>query len=320
MTEIGWFLATEEHDATTVLRTARQVEEAGIQRVCVTDHFHPWNGHQDESLFVWSVLGAVAATTELQVTTAVTCPLIRIHPVIVAQAAATTATMMPGRFTLGVGTGEALNEEILGDPWPPAPRRIEMLGEAIDLMRELWQGGLVNWHGRHYTVTGARIFTLPDEPVPVAISAFGPRAMDLVASHGDGWITTSPDQEKLAEFRAHGKGPAIASVKLCWHEDVAEARRLAHELWPHLLLPGTAGQDLGRPDLFEAATSRIGRDAMAEVVPCGPDPEAHLAAIRPYVEAGFDELYLHQIGPDQDGFLNFYEKELRPRLTAVRAD
>lgn len=314
MTEIGWFLSSEEHDASSLVRTARQVEEAGFRRVWISDHYHPWNDRQGESPFVWSVLGGIAATTQLYATTAVTCPAVRIHPAVVAQAAATTATMMPGRFTLGVGTGEALNEQILGDPWPPAPQRIEMLAEAVDLMRQLWQGDLVNWDGEYYTVTGARLYSLPDDPVPVTISAFGPKAMDLVISHGDGWITTMADHEKLARFRAEGRGPASASVKVCWNEDERTARQLAHGLWPHTALPGTINQDLSRPDLFEAASAAVAEEDVAEIIPCGPDPEVHLAAIRPYLEAGFDELYLHQTGPDQEGFLRFYQKELAHRL------
>lgn len=314
MTEIGWFLASEEHDAPTLVRTARQVEDAGIGRVWLSDHYHPWNDRQGQSPFAWTVLGALAAATDLQVGTAVTCPLIRIHPAVVAQAAATTATLMPGRFTLGVGTGEALNEQILGDRWPPAGQRIEMLKEALDLMRKLWQGGMVNWQGQYYEVTGARLYSLPSEPVPVAISAFGPTAMELAMSHGDGWITAAPDREMLQDFRAKGHGPASAMVKVCWDPDEKRARKMATELWPHVVLPGTIGQDLSRPDLFEAASAPVKEDDVAEAIPCGPDPEVHLAAIRPYLEAGFDELYFHQIGPEQEGFLGFYERELAPRL------
>lgn len=314
MTEISYFLSGEEHDGNTLVGIAHRVEEAGIGRVWVSDHYHPWNDRQGNSPFVWSVLGAIAVTTNLDIGTAVTCPTLRIHPAVVAQAAATTARMAPGRFIFGVGSGEALNEQILGDPWPPAPVRLDMLAEAIELIRRLWEGDMVNWHGLHYTVTGARIYTRPDHPIPIAISAFGPKAMDLVISHGDGWITAGPDEQQLARFRAEGRGPACGGVKVCWHEDEATARTLARQLWPHTALKGQLSQDLPRPDLFEAASAPVTEDDVARLIPCGPDPEVHLAALQPYLDAGFDDVYIHQIGPDQAGFLSFYEKELAPRL------
>lgn len=314
MTDIGLFLSAEEHDGTTLVDTARQAEDVGLRRVWISDHYHPWIDRQGQSPFVWSVLGAIATTTELTATTAVTCPTFRIHPAVLAQAAATTAAMMPGRFTFGVGSGEALNEHILGQHWPPADVRLEMLAEAIELMRRLWRGDVVNWRGTHYTVEGARIYTLPDDPIPVTISAFGPKAMDLVISQGDGWITTQVDTELLTRFRTEGRGPAAASVKVCWNEDERAARRLAHELWPNSLLPGQLSQELAMPAYFEQAASVVTDDQAAEQFPCGPDPDVHVAAIQPYVDAGFDELYIHQLGPDQVGFLRFFDRELRARL------
>lgn len=314
MTEISYFLSSEEHAGSTLVGVARRVEEAGMRRVWVSDHYHPWNDRQGHSPFVWSVLGAIAATTELELVTTVTCPTFRLHPAVVAQAAATTAQLAPGRFIFGVGSGEALNEQILGDPWPPPSVRLDMLAEAIELMRRLWQGDVVNWDGEHYTVSGARLYTLPDEPIPVAISAFGPKAMDLVVSKGDGWITAGPDEQLLARFRAEGRGPACAGIKVCWHRDEATARNMARALWPHTVLGGRINQDLSRPDLFEAASAPVTEEQVAEGIPCGPDPEVHLAAMQPYLDAGFDELFIHQIGPEQDDFLSFYEKELAPRL------
>lgn len=315
MTDIGLFLSAEEHDGTTLVNTARQAEEVGLGRVWISDHYHPWIDRQGQSPFVWSVLGAIATATGLKATTAVTCPTFRIHPAVLAQAAATTAAMMPSRFTFGVGSGEALNEHILGQHWPPADVRLEMLAEAIHLMRRLWRGDVVNWRGTHYTVEGARIYTLPDDPIPVTISAFGPKAMDLVISHGDGWITTQVDTELMARFRTEGRGPAAAAVKVCWNEDEAAARRLAHELWPNSLLPGQLGQELAMPAYFEQAASVVTEDQAAEEFPCGPDPDVHMAAIQPYLDAGFDELYIHQLGPDQAGFLRFFDGELRARLS-----
>jgi G6PDH family F420-dependent oxidoreductase len=314
MTEIGYLLASEEHDGTTLVQQAIQAEEAGFRRVWISDHYHPWIDRQGQSPFVWSVIGGIATATGLRLATAVTCPTYRLHPAVVAQAAATTAAMMPGRFTLGVGTGEALNEHILGDHWPPTAVRQDRLREAIDLMRALWEGTRVDWDGGHFTVEGARIYTRPDEPIPVLVSALAPKAMELVISHGDGWVTTSPDTELLAEFRRHGRGPAAASVKVCWGPDEAAARRLAHELWPNSALPGELGRELPMPAHFAQASQLVTEDQVAEIFACGPDPERHLAALRPYLDAGFDELYIQQIGLDTPGFLDFFTRELRPRL------
>lgn len=314
MTEIGYFLSSEEHDGTTLVETARLAEQHGFRRVWVSDHYHPWLDRQGHSPFVWCVIGGIAATTELHVATAVTCPTFRIHPAVVAQAAATAAAMLPGRFTLGLGTGERLNEHILGQHWPPVGVRLEMLGEAIEVMRALWTGERVDWRGRHYTVEGARVYTRPDQPLPVQISAMGRRAMELVLSHGDGWITTVPDTELMAEFREKGGRRASAGVKVCWGPDERAARRLAREVWPTSAVGGELQQELAMPRHFEQATSSVTEDQVAEVIACGPDPERHLAALRPYLDAGFDEVYISQIGPDQAGFMRFFAEELRPRL------
>ncbi len=189
-----------------------------------------------------------------------------------------------------------------------------MLGEAIDLMRALWTGEQVDWRGDHYLVEGARLYTLPDDEVPILISAFGHKAMDLVVSRGDGWITVSPDTELMPRFRAEGRGPAAAGAKVSWARDEAAARRLAHERWPTSVVPGELNQELPMAAHFEQAVSGVTEDQVAEVIPCGPDPERHLAAIQPYIDAGFDEVYISQVGPDQAGFLEFYQKELAPRL------
>jgi G6PDH family F420-dependent oxidoreductase len=314
MTEFGYFLSSEEHDGTTLVDTARRAEEVGFDRVWVSDHYHPWISRQGHSPFVWCVIGGIASTTDLRVATAVTCPTFRLHPAVVAQAAATAAAMLPGRFTLGLGTGEALNEHILGEHWPPAGIRLERLAEAIDLMRALWRGDRVDWRGAHFTVEGARIYTLPDDPIPIQISAFGTKAMELVLSHGDGWITTQPDQKLLSRFRTKGQGTASATVKVCWSADESEARRLAHQLWPIEVLGGALLQELPMPAHFEQAVSNVTEDQIADLVACGPDPERHLAALTPFLEAGFDEVYVSQIGPDQEGFLRFFADELRPRL------
>jgi G6PDH family F420-dependent oxidoreductase len=316
MTDIGLFVLCEEHPPRTIVDTARRAEEAGFTKLWISDHFHPWLDSQGESPFVWSVIGAIGAATELSVTTAVTCPTIRIHPAILAQATATTAALMPGRFRFGIGTGEALNEHVLGDKWPIAPERLDRLEEAVEVIRALWTGEAVTHRGRHYTVENARLYTLPDEPPQILMSAFGPRAIEMAARIADGFVTTSPSAEDLATYReAGGRGTTQAGLKVCWGPDEEKARRLAHERWATTGVPGQLSQDLPTPEHFEQAAENVTVDQVADSIACGPDPERHLTAIREYLDAGFDEVYIAQVGPDQDGFLDFWRRELAPRLT-----
>jgi G6PDH family F420-dependent oxidoreductase len=181
MVSVGYFLSCEEFGPSELVRQARKAETAGFDRLWISDHFHPWLDEQGQSPFVWSVIGALSEATSLPITTAVTCPLVRIHPAVIAQAAATAAVQCEGRFTLGVGTGEALNEHVTGAQWPPPRVRLEMLEEAIEVIRKLHTGELISHRGRHYTVDNARIYTLPEHPVPIYVSAFGPDAAKLAA-------------------------------------------------------------------------------------------------------------------------------------------
>ena len=315
MTRIGYFLASEEHGPTELVDLAERAEGAGFEALWISDHFHPWIDAQGQSPFVWCTLGGLARATSLPVTTAVTCPIARMHPAVVAHAATTAAVMLPGGFRLGVGTGEALNEHVVGARWPPPPVRLDMLVEALDLMRELWCGGVVTRRGRFFTVEGARLYTRPDGPVPVPVSAFGPAALRVAIDHGDGWITTAPDADMLTDYRAGGgQGPTMGGVKVCWAVDEATARQTARDRWPNEALPGNLAQELPMPAHFEQATALVTEDHMAEQMPCGPDPERHLEAIGRYVDAGFDEVYVSQVGPEQEGFFRFFERELRPKL------
>lgn len=315
MAEIGAFLSSEEHGPAALVAQAKLAEEAGMHSLFISDHFHPWIDRQGESPFVWTVIGAISATTSHKVTTGVTCPTVRIHPAILAQAAATSQLLLNGRFVFGIGSGEALNEHILGYRWPPVETRLDMLEEAVEVIRKLWEGGLVTHHGRYYTVENARIYSLPDSPPPILISAFGPDATDVAARIGDGFVTVQPDSELLERYRkSGGQGPAIAALKVCWDEDERVARKLAHELWPTEGVGGQLAQELALPSHFEAAAANVTEDMVAEQIACGPDPERHVGAIKKYLDAGFDEVYINQIGPKQDGFFRFYERELRSRL------
>ncbi len=263
------------------------------------------------------MIGGIAEATErLRLGTGVTCPTIRIHPAIVAHAAATSAVMMGGRFFLGVGTGEELNEHVLGDRWPAPDARLEMLKEAIEVIRLLWQGGYQTHLGKHYTVEQARIYTLPDEPPPIAVAASQPNAARLAGRLGDALIGVSPDEEILEEFEQAGgdRKPRYGQVHVCYAESEEKARKTALEIWPNAGLQGPLSQELSIPSHYEAAATLVTEDAIAESVVCGPDPDRHLKAIREYEQAGFDHVYVHQIGPDQESFFRFYGTQILPEL------
>jgi G6PDH family F420-dependent oxidoreductase len=262
------------------------------------------------------VLGAVAAVTRrMRWETAVTCPTVRMHPAIVAQAAATTATLMPGRFRLGVGSGEALNETVLGDRWPRAATRMAMLEEAVEVMRRLWSGETVSHEGRHYVVEHARIYSLPDEAPPVLVSGFHDGSIELAARIGDGFVTTKPDADAIATYRkAGGRGPTQTSLKCCYGPDREACVETAHRLWPNAALPGELSQVLPTPAHFEQAAQLVSKEAIGSTFPCGPDPEEHVAAVQEFVDAGYDEVYVAHIGPGHDAFLDFYAREVVPRV------
>jgi G6PDH family F420-dependent oxidoreductase len=311
---IGCFLSCEEFGPRDLLEQARRAEAAGFHALWISDHYHPWKDQQGHSAYVWSVIGALSEATSLPVTTGVTCPTLRIHPAVVAHAAATSAVMHQGRFSLGVGSGEALNEHILGTHWPEADVRLEMLEEAVDVMRTLWSGGQHSHRGRHYTVENARIYDLPDAPPPVLVSGFGPKAVRLAARIGDGFVTTSPDKDSIELYRSEGgKGPVHAGTKVCFMADEDEARRTAHRLWPNEALPGELAQVLPTPAHFEQACELVKPEMLA--TPTGPDLDAHAESLQQYADAGVDELYVQQIGPEQDAFFTDWAKEILPRFT-----
>jgi coenzyme F420-dependent glucose-6-phosphate dehydrogenase len=318
--ELGYALSSEELGPIDLVQNAARAERVGFGFALVSDHFHPWLDVQGESPFVWNIIGAISEATEtLAIGTGVTCPLIRTHPAVIAQAAATSAALMPGRFFLGVGTGENLNEHVLGDRWPAHEERLEMLEEAIALMRELWQGGLVSHRGRHYTVDRARLYTLPEEPVPVAIAASGPDAAELAGRIGDAFLSTAPDDELVRAFHeAGGDGkPCYGQLTVCYAEDRDEAIRTAFEQWPNAGLSGGLSQELALPAHYRDACETLTPDQVAEKVVCGPDPDEHHAAIAEFEQAGFSRVYVHQIGRDQDPFFAFYEREILPALHPV---
>ncbi len=315
--KIGYFLACEEFGPRELVRQARLAEEAGFEALWISDHYHPWNDEQSHSPFVWSVIGALADAVSLPVATAVTCPTMRIHPAVMAQAAATAAAHLgDGRFVFGVGTGEALNEHILGDHWPDADTRLEMLEEAIEVIRRLWTGEQVSFDGEHYMVENARIYTLPDEPPPIYVSGFGPKSIELAARVGDGYVLMGADGDSVKSFREQGGGdrPVQAGAKACWAESKEKGVETAHRLWPNQALPGEMAQILPTPAHFEQASGLVTPDMIAESIPCGPDRDEHVEALRKFAEAGIDEVYVGQIGPEQDAFFAAYRDDVLPAL------
>jgi G6PDH family F420-dependent oxidoreductase len=261
------------------------------------------------------VLGALIESTGLDITTAVTCPTFRTHPAIIAQATATTAALAPGRFRFGIGSGERLNEHILGQHWPPVSVRLEMLEEAVEIIRDLWTGETLTHHGTHYTVETATIFSTPDEPPPILVSGFGPHAVDTAARIADGYINTSPDTELLQRYRdAGGKGPAQAGTKICWAPSEEEGIEIAKRMWGHSALGGPASQELAVPEHFEPIAEAATDDQVRESVPCGPDADAAASSIRDFVDAGYDEIYVAQMGPAQEDGIRFLVDQVLPRV------
>ena len=316
--EFGFAMSSEEHAPNDLVELARRAEETGFTFAFISDHYHPWVDAQGHAPFVWGVIGGIAHKTErIRLGTGVTCPTIRIHPAVIAHATATAACMMPGRFFLGVGTGENLNEHILGDHWPAPDERVEMLQEAIEVMRLLWQGDYQTHRGKHYTVENARLYDLPDGPIEIAVAAAKPKAAELAGTHGDALINTSPEKEVVETFEgAGGSGkPKYAQVTLCWAKSEDEAKKTVKKVWPTAALGGDLSYELPLPRHFEQASENVTEDELAEKVPCGPDPEPVLEQVREFERAGFDHVYFHQIGADQEGFFRFWKDELAPKLT-----
>ena len=315
MIEVGYALSSEEIGPAQLVTNAARAERAGFRFGLISDHFHPWLDEQGESPFVWSTIGAISqATTSFELGTGVTCPIIRLHPAIVAQASATCAALMPNRFFLGLGTGENLNEHILGDRWPSHEERLEMLEEALHVIRELWTGSLVTHRGQHYTVDRARLYSLPNSPPAIAIAAAGPNAAAFAGRLGDALIATTPDPDLVGAFNdAGGEGkPCYGQLTVCYAPTRDEGISTAFEHWANGGLGGDLGQELGLPRHFRQAAQLLSPGDVAKRIVCGADPDDHRAAVKEFAEAGFDRVYVHQVGPEQMPFLEFYEREILP--------
>jgi G6PDH family F420-dependent oxidoreductase len=307
---------SEEHGPKQLVHNARRAEELGFDFVAISDHYHPWVAAQGHAPSAWTVLGAIAARTErIGLTTAVTCPTLRYHPAIVAQFAATLGILSDDRFTLGLGAGENLNEHIVGAGWPAPHTRQAMLGEAVEIISQLWNGEEFSYDGEYFDVDRAKLWDVPSKPPRLAIAAGGPKAAQLAGEQGAGLFATEARPELVKAWsQAGGKGPRYAEVALCWASDEATAVRVAHERFSFGSLGWQVMPELATPASFEAAVKSVRPEDVSKSVACGPDPERHVASIRKYAEAGFDHLVLVGVGPDQEGFLRFWQDELSPRL------
>jgi G6PDH family F420-dependent oxidoreductase len=317
---LGYWLSSEEHPPSRLVELSIEAEHRGFETAMISDHYHPWVRAQGQAPFVWSVLGAIAhATDRLEVGTGVTAPILRLHPAIVAQAAATVAVMMPGRFFLGVGTGERLNEHVTGQRWPTAGERRAMLEEAVAVIRRLFAGGNVNHRGEFFTVDNAELFTRPDEPPPILVAAGGTRTAALAGRIGDGLISVAPASDQVDAFEAHGgRGKRrVGQLHVCCDADEAQARRTALRWWPNGALEGTILSELPRPAEFEQVTALAREEDVARTVVCGNDPDRHLRAIAAFAAAGYDTVYVHQVGPDQEALFDLYGKEILSRLAGA---
>lgn len=314
--KIGYKLIAEGFGPQDLVRQAVRAEQAGFDFVEMSDHFHPWVEAQGHSPFVWNVLSAIAAkTSTLELATGVTCPSVRYHPAIIAQAAATLALLSDGRFTLGVGSGERLNEHIVGRGFPGVHERHAMFDEALDIIRLLWQGGYQNYDGTYLKLEDARIFDLPDVLPTMAVAVSGPDSIALAAEHGDGLFAVEPNEDLVSGYRAAGgAGPLYCEAPLAWATTEAAAVTAAHTTNAWSVAGWKVLAELPNPVNFEAAAATVREDDIREQFACGPDVERHLEVIGGFTDAGFDHVALMNAGPDPDGFFDFFEKELRPRL------
>jgi G6PDH family F420-dependent oxidoreductase len=316
MTRIGYKLMTEEHGPSRLVANAVRAEELGFDFLGISDHFSPWLDEEGHSPFAWSVLGAIAlATRRVDLMTSVTCPYLRYHPAIVAQAAATIALLSNGRFTLGLGSGELLNEHVTGEPWPRVAVRHEMLAEAVDIIRLLFEGGEQSYTGRYLELASGRLFDRPATPPPIAVAAGGEQAAALAARCGGGLIGVEAKSDLVKAYRdAGGEGPTYAECGVCWASSERKALETVHRYQRWGVLGWSVLAELPGPRSFAEATAKMKPEQLRGEIPCGPDPEPFLEAIDEFVDAGFENILLTQVGPDQDGFFEFFQKELAPEL------
>ncbi|MFD7340633.1 LLM class F420-dependent oxidoreductase [Streptomyces violascens] len=318
MVQIGYTMMTEQTGPRELVADLVAAERAGFDFSVTSDHYSPWLESQGHAPFAWSVLGAAAqATTRIPLMTYVTCPTLRYHPTVVAQKAATMQILSEGRFRLGLGSGENLNEHVVGAGWPAPEVRLDMLEEAIEIIRALFEGGNVNHQSAHFGVANARLWDLPDELPPIGVAVSGERSCALAGRAADLVIATEAKPELLDSFDRHGGTgkPRVGQLPVCYDPDRDAAVARAHDQFRWFAGGWPVNSELPGPSGFEAATQFVTREDVARSIPCGDDVDAFVDAVRPYAEAGFTEIALVQIGgPQQLPFIDWAEKKLLPAL------
>ncbi|MGV9768192.1 TIGR03557 family F420-dependent LLM class oxidoreductase [Microbacterium sp. NPDC003461] len=322
MTRFGYTLMTEQSGPKELVGYAVDAERAGFDFEVMSDHYSPWLASQGHSPYAWSVLGAVAHATErVGLATYVTCPTMRYHPAVVAQKAATVQLLADGRFTLGLGAGENLNEHVVGERWPGVDERHDMLEEAALIIRELLTGELVTWEGEHFRVESARLWDAPDGGVPIGIAVSGEKSLERFAPIGDHLITTMPDATLVEGWGARTRGVdprAIGQVPICWAPDADEAVALAHDQFRWFGGAWRVNSDLPTPAGFTQATQYVRPEDVAQSIACGPDLDALAESVRPFLDAGFTDIALVQVGDrHQQRFLDEVAEPLLERLRAL---
>jgi G6PDH family F420-dependent oxidoreductase len=305
--KVGYWLSSEEHAPKDLVANAIRAEETGFEHVLISDHIHPWIDEQGHSPFVWGVIGAIGQATEkIRLGTAVTCPLIRMHPAIVAHAAATAQELMDGRFFLGLGTGENLNEHVLGDRWPRADERLEMLEEAIEIIRKLLGGDYETFRGKHYTVEQLKLYDAPKKAPELIVAAAAENAAELAARVGDGTMNTSPDEDIVKAWKkAGGKGPVYGKVTGAFAPDEETARKIGKARSPNTAMGGSLSQELSLPRDFEAVAELVREDDLEDSLVLGNDPTMWREKIDEFERAGFTHVCLHDVSPNQAEFIDF---------------
>ncbi|MFF3316088.1 TIGR03557 family F420-dependent LLM class oxidoreductase [Streptomyces sp. NPDC003035] len=319
--QIGYKLAAEAFGPAELVRQAVLAEQAGFDFVEISDHYHPWLDNQGHSPFAWTVLGGIAAkTSRIGLATGVTCPTVRYHPAIIAQAAATLALLSDGRFVLGVGSGERLNEHVVGRGFPDTVRtRHEMLREALEIIRLLWRGGYQSYEGRHLRLEDARVFDLPEELPLIAVAASGEPSARIAAELGDGLFATEDKPEIVQHYRqAGGNGPGYVEVPMAWAPDERTAAKAVRETSRWAVTGWKVMSELPNPVNFEAATTTVREEDILEKFACGNDPARYTEVAQSFVDAGFDRLVMQNAGPDPDGFIDFFQRELNEPMRRLR--
>lgn len=321
MARFGYTMMCEQSPPDRLVGDVARAEQAGFDFALISDHYQPWLARQGHSGYAWSILGAAAqATEQIPLMTYVTCPIRRYHPAVVAQKAATMQILSGNRFRLGLGAGENLNEHVVG-PWPPVGERHEMLSEAIDVIRALLENeGPISHRGRHYQVETARLWDRPEEPVPIGVAVSGPESCRIAGQKADTMVAVAPERELGEMFDAAGGAgkPRVGQVALAYDVDREAAVRRAHEQFRWFGLGWKVNADLPNPDGFEAATQFVSPEQVSDALACGPDVQEHVEKIRPFLDAGFTDVGLVQIGAEQqDAFIAWAERELLPALRSL---